>query len=298
MNIQEKHTLFIYFQTNEASDDSTWCVNDDESDSDESSLSITSHGGAEDRLDSKFSTMKLDTSDDVDDVKIDDYLDPQSDTSHQSLSTKILKDSETSEDAEVAKALLESLQKEIENLKSARDKENEKIASQLQSSEKKSHELEEKLAQTCKRADRLNEELQKLKKKEEKIKEIANKIQTVKYKNIEKSILYDFIIPKQESIIDHLQRTIELDKFFNDNILKMTFKENNNTFVLTITGMQAHHQAFKEILKRVITLSTIKQRAIEFYQRYLRRITTSINKILFRVQPNTKYWKQYSQFLY
>ncbi|CAF4773790.1 unnamed protein product, partial [Rotaria sp. Silwood2] len=45
-------------------------------------------------------------------------------------------------------------------------------------------------------------------------------------------------------------------------------------------------------------LSNIKQRAIDFYQRHLNRIIKSINKILFQVQPNTKYWKQYSKFLY
>ncbi|CAF3242569.1 unnamed protein product [Rotaria sp. Silwood2] len=294
-----RNKLLTYFQTTEVSDSATWSVNDDASDDDESSISVTSHDGVEDEQDSKFPTTRTDdTSDETDDVTIDDYLDPTSDTSHLALSTKIVKDSETTEDRVITETVLENLKKELETLKRARDDSREKAMLQLNSSEKRSHELEEELAQTLQRTEQLNDELKKLKKKEEKIKEIASTIQTIKYIKIEKNILYDFIIPKQELILDYLQRTKQLDNFFIDKIPKMTFKESDNTFALTLTGIQAHHEAFKDILKRILTLSNIKQRAVEFYQRHLRRITTSINKTLFQVQPNTKYWKQYSKFLY
>ncbi|CAF4126080.1 unnamed protein product, partial [Rotaria sp. Silwood2] len=296
---QDNDVLSRSNKTTEVSDSATWSVNDDASDDDESSISVTSHDGVEDEQDSKFPTTRTDdTSDETDDVTIDDYLDPTSDTSHLALSTKIVKDSETTEDRVITETVLENLKKELETLKRARDDSREKAMLQLNSSEKRSHELEEELAQTLQRTEQLNDELKKLKKKEEKIKEIASTIQTIKYIKIEKNILYDFIIPKQELILDYLQRTKQLDNFFIDKIPKMTFKESDNTFALTLTGIQAHHEAFKDILKRILTLSNIKQRAVEFYQRHLRRITTSINKTLFQVQPNTKYWKQYSKFLY
>ena len=49
-----------------------------------------------------------------------------------------------------------------------------------------------------------------------------------------------------------------------------------NHILFTITGFQDHHDAFKAILQRILTLSNIIQSAKDFYQRYLNRITKSI----------------------
>ncbi|CAF2546861.1 unnamed protein product [Rotaria sp. Silwood2] len=286
-------------ETTKASDSGIWTVNDVTSDDNESSITVTSQNGTEVEQDSAFPLATTDDiSDEAENVTIDDYLDPNDEIFHSSLSTKVVENSDTTEDHKTAETILEKLKKEMDKIKAARDDEKQKAMLQLSSSEATTHELEEKLAETLRRTEELNAELEKIRKKEEKIKEIANTIKTIKYIKIEKHIFYDFLAPKYGLILDHLQRTKKLDNFFVDKIPKVIFEEKRNTYTLTVTGIRVHHEAFKEILRRILILSNIKQRAIDFYQRHLNRIIKSINKILFQVQPNTKYWKQYSKFLY
>ncbi|CAF3353058.1 unnamed protein product [Rotaria sp. Silwood1] len=286
-------------ETTKSSDSGIWTVNDVISDDDESSITADSHDGAEEEQDSKIpSATTDDISDETENVTIEDYLDPNDEISNPSLSTKIVENTESTEDHQIAETMLENLRKEIEELKAVRDNEKQKAMLQLNSSKKTTHELEEKLAKTLQKTEQLNAELEKIKKKEEKIMEITKTVQTIKYTKIEKNIFYDFLVPKYGLILDHLQRTKKLDDFFVDKIPKITFEEKRNTYTLTVIGIRVHQDAFKEILRRVLILSNIKQRAIDFYQRHLNRIIKSINKTLFKVQPNTKYWKQYSKFLY
>ncbi|CAF4958094.1 unnamed protein product, partial [Rotaria socialis] len=234
-----------------------------------------------------------DDCDETTNLIIDDYLDVDGDTSLSSLSTRVVDNSDLIESHEIAKAMLDTLKKQMEDVQVARDDERQKAIIQLNSAEKRTTELEDKLAETIQRTEHLNAELERLKKKEEKTKEIANNVQTIKYTKIEKHIFYDFLVTKHGRILDYLQRTKKLDDFFIDKIPKLIFEEKRNTYILTLIGIRVHHQAFKQVLLRILNLSNIKQRTIDFYQRHLNRITKSINKKLFEVQPNTNYWKQY-----
>ncbi|CAF2046513.1 unnamed protein product [Rotaria magnacalcarata] len=273
------------------SDSDIWIKNDDNS----TSITVQSHDGSEEEQNPMNSSGTVDDDcDETTNLIIDDYLDPDGDTSFSSLSTRVVDNSDLTESHEITKAILDTLKKQIEAVQAARDDEKQKAIIQLNSAEKRTTELEDKLAETIQRTEHLNAELERLKKKEEKTKEIASNVQTIKYTKIEKHIFYDFLVTKHVLILDYLQRTKKLDDFFIDRIPKLVFEEKRNTYILTLTGIRVHHQAFKQILLRILNLSTIKQRAIDFYQRHLNRITKSINKKLFEVQPNTNYWKQYS----
>ena len=191
--------------------------------------------------------------------------------------------------------MLEDLKREMKEIKALRDEENRKI----QEKEDFAGELEVHLGESLERIEQLNAELQRIKKKEENIKQMADSIQTIQYTKIEKSVLHEFLIPKYALILEYLKRkTKKLDSHFNDRIPKIIPEEKRNTYTVTVIGVQGHHQAFKDILKNLLTLSNIKERATSFYQRHLNRITRSINQTLFKVQPNTKYWKQYSKCFY
>ncbi|CAF3114296.1 unnamed protein product [Rotaria socialis] len=272
------------------SDSDVWIKNDDNS----TAITVRSHDGSEEEQNSMDSSGTVDDDcDETTNLIIDDYLDVDGDTSLSSLSTRVVDNSDLIESHEIAKAMLDTLKKQMEDVQVARDDERQKAIIQLNSAEKKTTELEDKLAETIQRTEHLNAELERLKKKEEKTKEIANNVQTIKYTKIEKHIFYDFLVTKQGLILDYLQRTKKLDDFFIDKIPKLIFEEKRNTYILTLIGIRVHHQAFKQILLRILNLSNIKQRTIDFYQRHLNRITKSINKKLFEVQPNTNYWKQY-----
>ncbi|CAF3525175.1 unnamed protein product [Rotaria socialis] len=272
------------------SDSDVWIKNDDNS----TAITVRSHDGSEEEQNSMDSSGTVDDDcDETTNLIIDDYLDVDGDTSLSSLSTRVVDNSDLIESHEIAKAMLDTLKKQMEDVQVARDDERQKAIIQLNSAEKRTTELEDKLAETIQRTEHLNAELERLKKKEEKTKEIANNVQTIKYTKIEKHIFYDFLVTKHGRILDYLQRTKKLDDFFIDKIPKLIFEEKRNTYILTLIGIRVHHQAFKQVLLRILNLSNIKQRTIDFYQRHLNRITKSINKKLFEVQPNTNYWKQY-----
>lgn len=281
------------------SDSDIWTNNDVKNDDDSTSITVQSHDGFEEEQSPIDSPAVVDDDcDETTNLTIDDYLDPNGDTSLSSLSTNVVDNSDSIESHEIAKTMLETLKNEMEDVQAARDDERQKAIIQLNSAEKRTTELENKLAETIQRTEHLNAELERLKKKEEKMKEIAKTVQTIKYTKIEKHIFYDFLVTKHELILDYLQRTKKLDDFFVDKIPKLVFQEKRNTYTLTLTGIRVHHQSFKQILLRILNLSNIKQRAIDFYRRNLNRIIKSINKKLFEVQPNTNYWKQYSKFFY
>ncbi len=91
--------------------------------------------------------------------------------------------------------------------------------------------------------------------------------------------------------------TKKLDQHFIDKIPKIIFAEKNNTFTISITGFDDHQNAFKNILKQLIDLDNINQKAKEYYQRQLKKINQSIQQIFRQVKSKTQNWKQYSQIL-
>jgi hypothetical protein len=191
--------------------------------------------------------------------------------------------------------MLENLRREMKEIKASRDEETRKV----QQESDLSGELQGRLAETLERIEQLNTELNKIKKREDKIRQMADTIQTIQYTKIQESVISDFLVPKDALILDYLKRkTKNLDEHVLDRIPTLTFAKRNDTYTIILVGIQAHHQAFKHVLQRILTLSDIKQRAIEFYQRHLIRIIKSINQVLFQVEPSTQYWKQYSKIFY
>ncbi len=78
--------------------------------------------------------------------------------------------------------------------------------------------------------------------KQDKLQQIANMIKTIEYNNIQKEIIQDFLTPKCSLILDYLRTTNpHLDPSFIDRIPKMIFNGNFDGYIVTIVGLQEHH---------------------------------------------------------
>ncbi|CAF0898682.1 unnamed protein product [Adineta steineri] len=274
---EENYNLDQNDKTNKSPDNALWCFND-------------STGTV---LDSQITT-----DDDVKDEKINDYLRQTDDKSHSSSDKQFTERINSSTNVSAIS------EEELNKFK----KENEHIAARLKAANEKSSELKKlltdnqsqnqnQLKELSEQIDKLNKEQTNLKRKEENVKEIERNIKIIDYERIEKHIVHEFLTSKFALILNCLKKTKNKYDYYTDKIPQMIFTEKNNLFTFTITGFQEHQQTFKDILKEILNISSLTQRAKEYYQRHLNRFLKLINNILIKIQSTTQNWKQYSNFL-
>ena len=194
------------------------------------------------------------------------------------------------------KSLSESRDKNAEleqNLNNERIKVQSLVASDVERNAK----YEEQLNQLLTHIDTMENEKKINEEKENKLRDISKTIRTIEYTFIEKQIMLDFLTPKNALIIDYFQRTNpNVDPSFRDRVPRMTSKQMNNSYIVTLVAFSEHHNQFKAILQRIQQLLNTVKSTKDFYQRYLNRIMYSIIKgILPKVKPRTQVWREYSQ---
>jgi HrpA-like RNA helicase len=76
----------------------------------------------------------------------------------------------------------------------------------------------------------------------------------------------------------------------------MIFNGNFDGYIVTIVGLQEHHNEFKAILQRISSLLNLIQSAKDFYRRNLNRSMILITReTLTKVTPRTQIWREYTQ---
>ncbi|UJR07046.1 hypothetical protein I4U23_011334 [Adineta vaga] len=156
---------------------------------------------------------------------------------------------------------------------------------------------EENVRELIQRIETLEQERKIYQEKQIKLLEISKTIRKIEYIIIQKQMMQDFLIPNNSLILNYLrQANTNIDSSFHDRPPKMMFSRRDNSSIVTLEGFQEHHDQFKEILKRIQTLSNIIQSAKDFYQRHLNRTMYSVVKcVLPRVTSQTQIWRDYVQ---
>ncbi|CAF4306111.1 unnamed protein product [Rotaria sp. Silwood2] len=197
--------------------------------------------------------------------------------------------------AEATANLTAQLESEIQELKDQIEKEKSKVDKVKQSQEKMTKEKEKELKQVHKLLEELQQQLINRKSHEQQFKNLFNQIIAIDYDNIESIIANIFLFSKTKHITDHLKSKHPIDAYL-PGIPSLIITEKNGYYCISLTGIKAHHDEFKLILKRIQTLSNATKSAKAFYQRHLNSQFQSINHIMAQKIRPSQDWKSYTKY--
>ncbi|CAF4863791.1 unnamed protein product [Rotaria sp. Silwood1] len=256
-------------------------------------------GEGDPKLDSSASsitTSKSDASDNLDDKRMDDFINEAAakvrSSQQNHLEEKVT--SNTSDDDKNSAAIktqLSELEKKNDQLKKDLQNEQQRIETLLDSGSKHEQEVVRLLDQIAKMEGQQKEN----ERQQAKLREMDKNIKTVDYNNIQHEVIHRFLTPKDSIIIRYLQDLVKnLDPSFNDRVPKIIFAEKNNQYIVTVVGFSAHHQGFKDVLQRIWSLMNVIESAKGFYQRNTnRQIKQLMKEAVYRVKPKTHSWREY-----
>jgi hypothetical protein len=197
--------------------------------------------------------------------------------------------------SEITAALNSKLEDEIQHLKDQIRREQSKVEQQRQSQQKMTKEKEQQLQQTNKLLEELQQQLFSRQAQEQKTKDLTKQIKSVDYDNVESVVVQNFLFTKLQYIISHLKTKYPMDDYFK-GIPSITVAERNSVYCVSVTGVQAHHDEFKLVLRRIQTLSNVTQSAKDYYQRQLNATLRSINYIMTKKIRSSQDWKNYIKY--
>jgi hypothetical protein len=196
---------------------------------------------------------------------------------------------------ETSAVLTCALEAEIQELKDQIEQEKLKVEEQKQSKEKLSKEKEQQLQRTNKLLENLKQQLLNRLSQEQQLKDLMKQIKAIDYDKVQSIIVNVFLYGKQKHIINHLKTKQKMENHFI-GIPSMTITENNDLYRISITGVQAHHDEFKLVLRRIQTLSNVTQSAKDYYQRQLNNTFKSIHFIMTQKIRSSQDWKHYTKY--
>ena len=196
---------------------------------------------------------------------------------------------------EATAALNSKLEAEIQKLKDQIQRERAKVDQQKDSQQKMTKEKEQELKQTNKLLEQLQQQLLDKQAKEQKIKDLTQQIKAVDYDDIDPIVVQNFLFSKLKHIISHLKTKYQIDDYFA-GIPNITIEERNDSHCVSVTGVQAHHDEFKLVLKRIQKLSALAQSGKDYYQRQLNATLRSITYIMTRQIRPLQNWKYYTKY--
>ncbi|CAF1548147.1 unnamed protein product [Rotaria sp. Silwood1] len=256
-------------------------------------------GEGDPKLDSSASsitTSKSDASDNLDDKRMDDFINEAAAKVRSSQQNRLEEKvtSNTSDDDKNSAAIktqLSELEKKNDQLKKDLQNEQQRIETLLDSGSKHEQEVVRLLDQIAKMEGQQKEN----ERQQAKLREMDKNIKTVDYNNIQHEVIHRFLTPKDSIIIRYLQDLVKnLDPSFNDRVPKIIFAEKNNQYIVTVVGFSAHHQGFKDVLQRIWSLMNVIESAKGFYQRNTnRQIKQLMKEAVYRVKPKTHSWREY-----
>jgi hypothetical protein len=130
---------------------------------------------------------------------------------------------------------------------------------------------------------------------DQQLKDLTKQIKAVDYDNVDSIIANIFLFGKLKQIVNHLKTKYKVADYFV-GIPSITMAEKNHSYCLSVTGVQAHHDEFKFVLKRIHTLSNVTESAKAYYQRRLNATLRSINYIIIQQIQSSQDWKSYIKY--
>jgi hypothetical protein len=173
--------------------------------------------------------------------------------------------------------------------KQAQEKSNEEY-------EKKSQANAIELDAALKQVTTLHEQLETRRRREENLKRLRQMIKTSTYTGIPTPTMHDFVLPKFDSISDHVKNSVtNIDEHFRHEVPKLAFRQVNIQYEITVSGFPDHHAAFKATLRRLLNLSNECTSAMDYYQRHLNRNLRSLHQAMIAVGNRTQSWRKYKE---
>jgi hypothetical protein len=156
-------------------------------------------------------------------------------------------------------------------------------------------EKEQQLQQTNRLLEELQQQLQSRQAQEQKMKDLTKQIKAIDYDNVESIVVQNFLFSKLKHIISHLKTKYQMDDYFV-GIPNIEPTQRNNYYCISVTGVQAHHDEFKLVLRRIQKLSNLTQSAKDYYQRQLNATLKSINYIMTQKIHSSQDWRNYTKY--
>ncbi|CAF3256760.1 unnamed protein product [Rotaria sp. Silwood2] len=185
-----------------------------------------------------------------------------------------------------------------QKLKDKIEHEQRRIELTTQRKQESNPEAEKQLKQALERLEQMQQQVDKHSKREKAAKLVMSQIKTVNYINVEAFVIENFLYTKLADLIDHLNEVEELDELIKGRIPKVTIRERNTAYCISVIGLQCHHDEFKAILQRIRTLSNLTRSAKKYYERQLHRVINGIHRSLIIEEiPSLSDWKCYTKIL-
>ncbi|UJR32828.1 hypothetical protein I4U23_020290 [Adineta vaga] len=197
-------------------------------------------------------------------------------------------------DQEAAK-IADKFESEVKKLKDQIEQEKLKFEQHKQSQQKLSKEKEQQLQRTNEKLAQLQQQLLSRQTQEQQLNNLTKQIKAIDYDTIDNLIIKLYLAPNQNHVIEHLKSKYELDKYFV-GIPSLTMTEKPTYYCVSLTGVQAHHEEFRLILRRLQLLSTVVQSAKAFYQRQLDEANRKIVFIMTQQIQTSSNWRFYTRY--
>ncbi|CAF4416820.1 unnamed protein product [Rotaria sp. Silwood2] len=212
--------------------------------------------------------------------------------------TQLVEKANGDENKKIVDDMMAVIRSANEKLKDQVEKERRKVELRTQREEKSTSEAEQRLKQTLERLERLQQQLDKHNNRERTAQALMSRVKTVEYINIEADVVHNFLYMTSANITEHLSGIEELDELIKGKIPKVFIRERNTSYLVSVTGLQSHHDEFKLVLKRIRTLGHLTRSAKDYYERQLRRVITDIHRsLIIKEIPSLSDWICYRKIL-
>ncbi|CAF1563548.1 unnamed protein product [Adineta ricciae] len=196
---------------------------------------------------------------------------------------------------EEANKIREHLALELQDLRNQIEQEKLRAEQFKQTQKKLSKEKDVQLQQTNEKLAQLQRQLDTKEAREQKLQHLSKQIKAVDYDDIDALLVKLFLAPNQKLVVIHLQSKYKLDRYFV-GIPAMTMTEKATSYCVSLTGVQAHHDEFRLILRRLKILFTLVQSTKTYYRQQLDRTVSSIHRIMTQSVQTSTNWRYYTRY--
>lgn len=106
-----------------------------------------------------------------------------------------------------------------------------------------------------------------------------------------------YLLGKGQLLVKHLNSKQRLPDYYVDKIPKLFFNEDKTCYVITLTGVPAHHKELEQVLERISHLSFETERLKNDCKHELTKTAESVIQILTkRIRPVSENLKHYTEY--
>lgn len=191
--------------------------------------------------------------------------------------------------------LTETNNAEIEKLKEQIQQEQAKMDLQKKAQENSSKEQQVVLEHRNSVIAQLQQQLEERQAEEKRRKDLIAEVQVIDYIHIDQFLVTNFFFQNIDKITNQLKRKLRPINYFT-GIPGITVKGKDPSYVISVIGVENHHEEFKQILRRIQSLSNVTKSAEAYYARYLNRSIRSVLFIMNKKIRSSAHWKSYLKY--